>query len=63
MVEYRYTLEGRLAYALCRFSYGTVNLENAKEIAKKYLPILTNHDTALKHKSVESYARDILRSL
>lgn len=57
------SVEQILAQALYQFSYGRLSIEDAEKTAKLYAPKLESDPSALEHKSVVFYARQILQSM
>ncbi len=59
-MQREYTLENELAIALFKFSYGKLNIAEAREKAKEVLPYYDTSNEMLMHKGLDWYAKQLL---
>lgn len=55
-----YSIENDLSKALVKFSYGKLNVIQANKLAKSVVPKMDFSNSALAHKGVNWYAKEIL---
>lgn len=58
--QQKYTIEGELAKALVRFSYGRLTIDEAKEKASIAAKNWDSSNEALAHKGLNWYAKQLL---
>lgn len=62
-VNVKYTIQGELAKALYKFSYGRLTVEQAEKRAEEVMKNFDPQNKALAHKGINWYAKQILKNM
>ena len=62
-VDVKYSIQGELAKALYKFSYGRLTVEQAEKRAEEVMKNFDSQNEALAHKGINWYAKQILKNM